>query len=120
MGLVVFSLFAVVVIVLATAAGAAEAAKREVLLTGQLLTENCLTEGRLSACSIESATNSRLVLFTGDRKLYVVELERAPQWKIDSAFGKHVVIKGTIKGSKIFVNDVVALGGKKKLSKACL
>ncbi len=101
-------------------ARAAETTGKEALMTGHLCSERCLAGGRLSACDIESAVDSRVVLFTGDRKLYHIELGRAPQWKIDSAFGKQVVMKGTLEGSKIFVNDVVALGGKKKLSKACL
>ncbi len=101
-------------------AGAAETTRKEVLFAGQLLSERCLAGGKLSACYIESAADSRVVLFTGDRKLYHLELGRAPQWKIDSAFGKQVVMKGTLEGSKILVNDVAALGGKKKLSKACL
>ena len=100
------------------AAGIAEG--KESLLQGQVLTERCLAEGRLSACYIEWTSNSPIVLFTGDRKLYRIELHRAAQWKLDNAFGKQVVLKGIIKGNKIMVNDIAVMGGKKKLSKACL
>ncbi|MFZ3089551.1 MAG: hypothetical protein WA240_02915 [Nitrospirota bacterium] len=109
-----------IAITLIISAVPAEAAKRESLLQGQVLTERCLAEGRLSACYIEWTSNSPIVLFTGDRKLYRIELHRAAQWKLDNAFGKQVVLKGIIKGNKIMVNDIAVMGGKKKLSKACL
>lgn len=100
------------------AAGIAEG--KETLLQGQILTEKCLAAGMLSACYIEWTSKSPVVLFTGDRKLYRIELNRLAQWKLDNAFGKQVVIKGVIKGTKIMANDIAVLGGKKKLSKACL
>ncbi|MBI5042936.1 MAG: hypothetical protein HZC10_03720 [Nitrospirae bacterium] len=100
------------------AAGIAEG--KDALLQGQILSERCLAEGRLSACFIEWTNKSPVVLFTGDRKLYRIELHRAAQWKLDNAFGKQVVVKGVVKGNKIMVNDIAVLGGKRKLSKACL
>ncbi|MBI3355117.1 MAG: hypothetical protein HY034_09565 [Nitrospirae bacterium] len=109
-----------ITITLIISAGSAEAAKREALLQGQILTEKCLSAGRLSACYIEWTSKSPVVLFTGDRKLYRIELHRLAQWKLDNAFGKQVVLKGIIKGNKIMANDIAVLGGKKKLSKACL
>ncbi len=109
-----------IAIILINSTRPAEAAKRESLLQGQVLTERCLAEGRLSACYIEWTNNSPIVLFTGDRKLYRIELHRAAQWKLDNAFGKQVVLKGIIKGNKIMVNDIAVMSGKKKLSKACL
>ncbi len=71
-------------------------------------------------CYLETAANSPMVLFTSDRKLYKLEPNRVAQWKLDSGFGKQVVVNGLVKGNKILVNDAAVLSGKKKLSKACL
>lgn len=100
------------------AAGIAEG--NEALLHGQLLSERCLSEGRLSACYLESVSTGKTVLFTGDRRLYKIEIGRIAQWKLDNAFGKMVAVKGVVKGNRIMVNDIAVMGGKKKLSKACL
>lgn len=105
---------------IAVGAGIAEAAGNEVLMKGQLVSEECMKSGMLSACYLESASSSPLVLFTNDRKLYKIEPRRVPLWKLDSGFGKQVVVKGTVKGNKILVNDAAPLSGKRKLSKACL
>jgi hypothetical protein len=102
------------------AAQNAEAAGNEVLISGQLVNEKCLMEGRLSACSLGELGNSPWVVFTGARKLYKVVPHRTAQWKLDNGFGKQVIIKGILKGHKILVNDVAPLEGSKKMSKACL
>jgi hypothetical protein len=98
----------------------AEAAGNEVLIRGQLVSEKCVSEGKLSACYLKDLGDSPWVVFTGARKLYRVVLHRAAQWKLDNGFGKQVVIKGILKGNKILVNDLAPLEGARKMSKACL
>ena len=98
----------------------AEAGENEVLIKGQLVTEKCIKEGRLSGCYLKESEDSPWVIFTGDKKLYKIVRNRAAQWKLDSGFGKQVVIKGILKGNKILVNDAAALEGSKKMSKSCL
>ncbi len=98
----------------------AQARGTEVLIRGQLISEKCMTDGRLTDCSIEDSGDSPWVIFTSDKKLYRIVRNRAPQWKLDSGFGKQVVIKGILKGNKILVNDAAALEGAKKMSKSCL
>ncbi|NOZ70210.1 MAG: hypothetical protein GXP46_13440 [Deferribacteres bacterium] len=112
----------IVVFLLSVTAGAETgwAAGKEVLLRGQLVSEKCMADGRLTDCSLEDSGDSPWVIFTTDKKLYKVELNRAPQWKLDSGFGKQVVLKGILKGNKILVNDAAALEGAKKMSKSCL
>ncbi len=92
---------------------------RQVIIKGALLSEECMVNGKTSACYLELYHNP-LVLLTGTRQMYNLKPNGVAQWKLDSAFGKQVVIKGTLNGKEILVTDVVALGGKKKLSKACL
>ncbi len=104
----------------AAGAGAAWASDREVLIRGQLVSEKCMADGRLTDCSLEDSGDSPWVIFTTDKKLYRVELNRAPQWKLDSGFGKQVVLKGILRGNRILVNDAAALEGAKKMSKSCL
>ncbi len=98
----------------------AQAMGTEVLIRGQLVSEKCMTDGRLTDCSIEDSGDSPWVIFTSDKKLYKIVLNRVAQWKLDSGFGKQVVIKGILKGNKILVNDAAALEGAKKMSKSCL
>lgn len=103
-----------------TAVQTADAGENETLLKGQLVTEKCMTDGRLSDCFLKESDNSPWVIFTGDKKLYKVVRNRVARWKLDSGFGKQVVLKGILKGNKILVNDAAALEGGKKMSKSCL
>ncbi len=102
------------------AAQTAEAAGTEVLIRGLLVSEKCVSEGKLSACYLIELGDSPRVVFTAARKLYKIVLHRAARWKLDNGFGKQVVIKGILKGNKILVNDLAPLEGAKKMSKACL
>ncbi len=110
----------VMMLFLLSLSAAAWAAGKEVLIRGQLVSEKCMADGRLTDCTLEDSGDSPWVIFTADKKLYKVELRRAPQWKLDSGFGKQVVVKGILKGNKILVNDAAALEGAKKMSKSCL
>ncbi len=92
---------------------------KQVLIKGTLLSEKCMTAGKTSACYLEWSHNP-FVLLTGTRQLYNLKPNGVAQWKLDSGFGKQVAIKGILNGKEILVKDVAVLGGKKKLSKACL
>ncbi len=93
---------------------------KHVIIKGALLSEKCMTNGKTSACYLEWYDGNSLVLLTGTRQLYKLNPNHVAQWKLDHGFGKQVAIKGVLDGKDIIVKDMVALGGKKKLSKACL
>lgn len=89
-----------------------------IVVKGTLTTERCMKE---PICYLEWYKNpSSLVLFTGTRTEYHLELGEVPKWKFNSGFGKQVAIRGVVEGKKIKVYDIIPLSGGGKMSKACL
>lgn len=95
-----------------------------IIVKGLLTTERCMKE---PVCYLEwyqewikNPSSSSLVLFTGTRTTYHMEIGEVPKWKVNSGFGKQVAIKGVMEGKKIKVYDIIPLSGGGKLSKACL
>lgn len=101
-----------------SSAATGEETGKIIVVKGTLTTERCMKE---PICYLEWYKDpSSLVLFTGTRTEYHLELGEVPKWKFSSGFGKQVAIRGVIEGKKIKVYDIIPLSGGGKISKACL
>lgn len=88
-------------------------------IKGRVIGETCARNGKIGECYLRWA--HPMVLWTEDGGYYRIALlgEGLDQAALDKAFGKEVVVEGSITGRTIKVTKMVVLdpGGKKEFFK---
>lgn len=88
------------------------------MMQGRLIDEDCL-KAKSTPCPLYNFTGEGMVLVTLDGKVYKIEADGVPDWKLQKAYTQLVGVRGMKEGDKIMVTDLVQITGDKPLSKAC-